>query len=91
MKSTTFTPRILDAFSREVSPLLAVAAPTDEQVLTACEVITRYTGLLQAADLSLSQREAGAMLKARIQADRLARRDEIAAQVNALIESPISE
>lgn len=89
MKSTTFIPRILDAFSREIAPFLAVAAPTDQQVIAACDVVTRYSGLLQAADLTLSQRGAGFMLQERLQSDRLARRDDITTQVNGLIDSSI--
>lgn len=89
MKSKTFVPRILDAFGTEISPFVGVAAPTDEQVIAACGVITRYTGLLQLADLTLSQREAGALLTARIRSERLARRDDIAAQVNDLINTPV--
>jgi hypothetical protein len=85
MQSTNLIPGILDAFSRDILPFDGVAVPSDEQVMGACAVITRYAGLLQAADLSLSQRDAGAMLQARLNADRKARLPEIKAQVDALI------
>lgn len=89
MQSTNLIPRILDAFSRDILPFDGVAVPTDEQVMGACAVITRYAGLLQAADLSLSQREAGSILQARLKADRAARVDTIRAQVDALINAPV--
>jgi hypothetical protein len=85
MQSRTFIPRILDAFSRDIRPFDGVMSPTHDTVLDACRVIQHYTGLLQAADLSLSQRDAGAMLQARLNADRKARLPEIKAQVDALI------
>lgn len=85
MQSTNLIPGILDAFSRDILPFDGVAVPSDEQVMGACAVITRYAGLLQAADLSLSRRDAGAMLQARLNADRKARLPEIKAQVDALI------
>lgn len=91
MQSTDLIPGILDAFSRDILPFDGIATPSDEQVIGACSVITRYAGLLQAADLSLSQRQAGALLQARLKADRAARADTIRAQVNDLIDSPISE
>ena len=87
--TTLLIPRILDAFSADIRPFDAVVAPSHDQVLDACEVITHYIGLLQAADLSLSQRQAGSILSARLHADRQARRDEIAANVDALIKAPI--
>ena len=89
MQSTNLIPGILDAFSRDILPFDGVAAPSDEQVMNACTVITRYAGLLQAADLSMSQRQAGALLQSRLLADRKARLPVIAAQVKALINTPV--
>lgn len=87
--SRTFIPQILDAFSRDIRPFDGVSDPSHDAVLAACRVIQHYAGLLQAADLSLSQREAGAILQARLIADRKARLPETAAQVDALINTPV--
>ena len=82
-------PQILDAFSRDIRPFDGVSDPAHDAVLAACRVIQHYAGLLQAAALSLSQRAAGAMLQARLIADRKARLPEIIAEVDALINAPV--
>lgn len=93
-QSRTFIPRILDAFSRDIRPF-DMADPSHGRYLdyapeiNAAEVVVRYVGLLQAADLSLSQRDAGAMLVARLIADRRARLNEIEAAALALINTPV--
>jgi len=87
--SKNFIPMILDAFSIEILPFDGAVNQGPEWALAACSVIQRYAGLLQAADLSLSQRQAGAMLQARLIADRKARLPEITEQVNALINTPV--